>query len=160
MSLGRLKRSLAACYEADEAFPGTEISRSCSKNAMVWDHRSLKVKWSYNKRSWSTLLGRNLDFLSNPSFLANDFLSFSICGVQVSFSSTVIPSNCDVDTHSIVEFPMKIGGILTGGLLPEISIASLLLGWGVSLLMRHHSINSRTAVFIWAIIFSAVSLIQ
>ena len=54
-------------------------------------------------------------FLSNPSFLANDFLSSSICGVQVSFSSTVIPSNRDFDTHSIVEFPMKTGGILAGG---------------------------------------------
>ena len=105
-------------------------------------------------------MGRNLDFLSNPSLSANDFLSFSICGVQVSFSSTVIPSNRDFDTHSIVEFPMKIGGILAGGFLQEISMASLLLGWGVNLLMRHHSFNSRSAEFNWAILFSAVSLTQ
>ena len=71
-----------------------------------------------------------------------------------------IPSNRDVDTHSIVEFPTKIGRILTGGFLLEISMASLLLGWGISLLMRHHSCNSRSAVFNWAILFSAVSLMQ
>ena len=38
-----------------------------------------------------------------------------------------IPStgNRDFDTHSIVEFPIKIGGMLTGGFLLEISMASL-----------------------------------
>ena len=108
-----------------------------------------------------TFLGRNLDFLTNPSFLANDFLSSSICVVQVSFSALpVIPSNHDVDTHSIVEFPIKVGGILTGGFLLEISMASLLLGWGVNLLMRHHSFNSRREEFNLAIFFSAVSLMQ
>ena len=82
-----------------------------------------------------TFLGRNLDFLSNPSFLANDFLGSSICWVQVSFSSTVTPSNRDFDTHSIVEFPIKIGGMLTGGFLLEISMTSLLLEWGVTCLI-------------------------
>ena len=53
-----------------------------------------------------------------------------MCGVQVSLSSTVIPSNRDFDTHSIVESPMKIGGMLAGGFLLEIRMASLLLGWG------------------------------
>ena len=80
-----------------------------------------------------------------------------MCGVQVSFSSTVIPSNRDFDTHSIVESPMKIGGMLAGGVLLEISMASLLLGWGVNLLMRHHSFNSRSTEFNWAILFSAVT---
>ena len=40
---------------------------------------------------------------------------------------------------------MKIGGMLAGEFLLEISMASLLLGWGVNLLMRHHSFNSRNA---------------
>ena len=73
---------------------------------------------------------------ANPNFSANDFLSSTMCGVQDSFSSTVIPSNRDFDTHSIVEFPMKIGRIFIGGFLLEISMASLLLGWGVNLLFR------------------------
>ena len=107
------------------------------------------LKW----RSSRTFLGRNLDFLSNPNFLANDFLSSSMCGVQVSFSSTVIPSNRDFDTHSIVEFPMKIGGIFIGVFLPEIGMASLLLGWGVKQLMMHRSFNSRSAEFNWTILF-------
>lgn len=105
-------------------------------------------------------LERNLDFLSDPNFLANDFLSFSICGVQVSFSSTVIPSNCDFNTHLIVEFLMKIGGILIGGFLIEISMASFLLGWGVNLVIKYHSFNSWRAEFNWTILFSAVSLMQ
>ena len=45
-----------------------------------------------------------------------------------------------------------------GAFLLEISMASLLLGWGVNLLMRHHSFNSRSAEFNLAILFSAVSL--
>ena len=83
-----------------------------------------------------------------------------MCGVQDSFSSTVIPSNRDFDTHSIVEFPMKIGRIFIGGFLLEISTASLLLGWGVNLLIKHHSFSSRSAEFNWAILSSAVSLKQ
>ena len=39
---------------------------------------------------------------------------------------------------------MKIGGMLAGGFLLEISMASLLLGWGVNLLMRHHLFNLRS----------------
>ena len=83
-----------------------------------------------------------------------------MCGVQDSFSSTVIPSNRDLDTHLIVEFPMKIGGILIGGFLLEISMASLLLGWDVNLLIKHHSFSSRSAEFNWTILSSAVSLMQ
>ena len=48
---------------------------------------------------------------------------------------------------------MKIGGMLAGGFLLEISMTSLLLGWGVNLLMRHHSFNSRSAEFNWAVLF-------
>ena len=33
----------------------------------------------------------------------------------MSFSSTVIRSNRDLDTHLIVEFPMNIGGVLING---------------------------------------------
>ena len=55
---------------------------------------------------------------------------------------------------------MKIGEMLAGGFLLENSVASLLLGWGVNLLMRHHSFNSRSAEFNWAILFSAESLMQ
>ena len=46
--------------------------------------------------------------------------------------------------------------MLTGGFLLEISMASLLLGWGVNLLMRHHSFNSRSAEFNWAILFQQI----
>ena len=35
----------------------------------------------------------------------------------------VIPSNRDFDIHSIVEFLIKIGGMLTGGFLLESSMA-------------------------------------
>ena len=61
-----------------------------------------------------------------------------MCWVQVSFLSTVIPSNRDFDTHSIVEFPMKIGGIFIGVFLLETSMASLLPRWGANLLIKHH----------------------
>ena len=55
---------------------------------------------------------------------------------------------------------MKIEGMLIEGFFLEINIASLLLGWGVNLLIKHHSFSSRSAEFNWTILFSAVSLMQ
>ena len=67
-------------------------------------------------------------------------------GTPPRFLSTVIPSKRVLLTHLMADSPMIIGARDFVIFPLQMSIALLLPGWGVSLLVRHHKCNSLNAV--------------